>query len=87
MLHLRIKNTYLSAQCNRLRGRRGHGKATVAVGHSILVAAYYILERNVPYAGLGGDWFIRRDSQDRHVKKLVSQLKDLGYEVTIAHAA
>ena len=41
----------------------------------------YILERNVPYAELGGDWFIHRDSQDRHVKKLVSQLKDLGYEV------
>ena len=81
------KNTYLAAQYSRLRGRRGQGKATVAVGHSILVAAYYILERNVPYADLGGDWFIRRDTHERHAKKLVSELKALGYEVTIEHAA
>ncbi len=83
----RTKNTYFGAQYNRLHGRRGHEKATVAVGHSILVAAYYILEHNVPYADIGEDWFIRRDSQDRHAKKLVSQLKALGYEVTIEHAA
>jgi transposase len=83
----RTKITYLAAQYNRLHGRRGHGNATVAVGHSILVASYYILERNVAYADLGGDWFLRRDTQERHVKKLVSQLKALGYEVTIEHAA
>jgi len=45
----RTKDTYLSAQYQRLRGRRGTAKATKAVGHSILVAAYHILDRGVPY--------------------------------------
>ena len=29
----RTKNTYLAAQYQRLRGRRGHSKAITAVGH------------------------------------------------------
>jgi transposase len=32
------KDTYLSAQYRRLRGRRGHKKALGAVKHSIIVA-------------------------------------------------
>jgi transposase len=83
----RTKDTYLAAQYQRLRGRRGHARATVAVGHSILVAAYHILDRGVPYEDLGGDWFIRRNSPERHAQKLVSQLKALGYEVKVERAA
>jgi hypothetical protein len=41
----RTKGTYLQAQYYRLKGRRGHAEATVAVEHSILVAAYHILDR------------------------------------------
>src|SRR5438067_375464 len=35
----RTKGTYLSAQYQRLRGRRGHQQATIAARHSILHAA------------------------------------------------
>src|SRR6266542_4432718 len=79
----RSKGTYLSAQYYRLKGRRGANKATVAVGHSILVAAYHILDRGVPYEDLGADYFLHRHDPERHANKLVRQLRALGYEVKI----
>lgn len=78
------KDTYLSAQYKRLRARRGHAKATVAVGHSILVAAFHILDKGVPYADLGADWFVTRHSPERHTKKLVTQLNALGFRVQLS---
>lgn len=57
---IRSKNTYLRAQYEQVKRRRGHKKAIVAVAHSILIAAYHILKANVPYKGLGGDHFARR---------------------------
>jgi transposase len=42
----RTKNTYLSAQYRRLATRRGKKRAAVAVGHTILVIAYCLLERS-----------------------------------------
>lgn len=82
----RTKGTYLSVQYARLRGRRGPAKATIAVGHSILVAVYHMLERGVPYEDLGDEWFLRRYDPERHASKLVGQLTALGYDVTIEPA-
>jgi transposase len=80
----RTKATYLAAHYARLRGRRGSAKATVAVGHSILVAAYYILTRREPYHDLGPDYFTRRrDSREHHAGRLVRQLQALGYCVSL----
>jgi hypothetical protein len=45
----RTKNTYLSAQYHRLAGRRGKKKATIAVGHSILVIIYHLLRDQQTY--------------------------------------
>jgi transposase len=78
----RTKDTYLAAQYQRLRGRRGGAKATKAVGHSILVAAYHILDRGQPYQDLGADWFVRRRPEVQ-ARKLISQLNSLGYQVTL----
>jgi transposase len=81
----RTKGSYLSAHYQRLRGRRGHQKATVATGHSILVAAYCILSRGVPYSDLGDDYFIRRQAEHakRYRNRLVRQLERLGHKVTL----
>ena len=79
----RAKGTYLAAQYARLKPRRGHAKATVAVEHSILVAVFHILDRNVPYADLGADWFLRRNDPARHAERLARQIRNLGFEVTI----
>jgi transposase len=81
----RSKGTYLSAQYQRLRGRRGHQKATIAVAHSILVAAWHILSHDIEYADLGEDYFIRRQAEhtDRYRNRLIHQLEKLGHKVTI----
>jgi transposase len=79
----RSKGTYLAAQHARLKGRRGSRKATVAVGHSILVSAYHILERHVPYEDLGADYFVHRHDRKRRAAKLIRQLQAIGYRVTL----
>jgi transposase len=53
----KTKDTYLSAQYRRLATRRGKRRALVALGHSILVSAYHILTRRVPYRELGPLYF------------------------------
>lgn len=82
----RTKNTYLAAQFWRLAGRRGRKRAAVAVGHSILVIAYHVLDRRQPYTDLGGDYFVSRLSEQAHTRRLVRQLEALGHKVTIEPA-
>ena len=79
----RTKDTYFAAQYARLKGRRGHGRATVAVAHSILVVAFHILDRATPYQELGADYFLRRHDPARQATKLIRQLNTLGYRVTL----
>jgi transposase len=78
----RTKNTYLAAQYQRLRGRRGHSKAVTAVGHSILTAAWHMLQTGELYNDLGGDYFTNRDP-DRVTRRLLRQLEALGHNVTL----
>jgi transposase len=81
----RSKGTYLNAQYQRLRGRRGHQKATIAVAHSILVAAWHILSQEVPWQDLGEDYFIRRQAEhaQHYRNRLIRQLEKLGHKVTL----
>ena len=78
----RTNDSYLAAQYQRLRGRRGHSKAVSAVGHSILTAAWHMLQTGELYHDLGGDYFIRQNP-DRLTKRLVRQLQALGHQVTL----
>jgi len=78
----RTKNSYLSAQYQRLRGRRGHAKAVTAVGHSILTTAWHMLSTGELYRDLGSDYFIRQHP-DRLARRLVRQLEALGHHVTL----
>jgi transposase len=78
----RSRDTYLSAQYWRLARRIGKKKAAVAVGHSILVIAWYLLANDCDYADLGGDYFAHRDA-DRTRQRAVAQLQALGYRVTL----
>jgi transposase len=77
---------YLSTQHARLTARRGMGRAAVAVAHSILVSAYYILLRDEPYRELGADWLARRNDE-AHTRRLVAQLERLGHTVTLDQPA
>lgn len=78
------KATYLAAQYHRLAAKRGRKRAIVAVGHSILVIAYYVLARQQPYAELGPTYFDERDRQATE-RRLVRRLEQLGLTVTIEH--
>jgi len=76
------KGGYLSAQYRRLALQRGQNRAIVAVGHTILVAAYYILRDEMEYHDLGSDHFDRL-RRERTVSHLVSRLQRLGYHVAL----
>jgi transposase len=78
----KTKDSYLAAQYQRLRGRRGHSKAVTAVGHSILTAAWHMLINGELYNDPGGDYFSRQDP-DRTTRRLVRQLEALGHNVTL----
>jgi transposase len=83
---VRTKDVYLAAQYQRLRARRGHGRALGAVKHSILCACWHILTTGELYRELGGDYFTRRDPE-RATRRLVAQLERLGHQVTLQAAA
>lgn len=82
----RTRDTYLSAQFWRLARRIGKKKAAVAVAHSILVICWHLLSDDCDYDDLGGDYFTRRN-QDRQRDRLVNQLHNLGYRVSLDRPA
>lgn len=83
----RTKNTYLAAQFAHIAARRGHNRAQVAVAHSILVAAYWMLVRDEPYADLGPTWLTDRGAEQARTRRLVQQLEALGHTVILDPAA
>ena len=66
MAATRTNDVYLAAQYQRLRPRRGHGRALGAVKHSILCACWHMLTTGELYRDPGGDYFTQRDPQTRH---------------------
>lgn len=83
----RTRDTYLSAQFWRLSRRIGKKKAAMAVGHSILVAAWHILHDDVDYHDLGADWFTRKVNNDHRRDQAIRNLHELGYRVTLEQVA
>ncbi len=57
----------------------------MAVAHSILQIAYYLLARQEPYRELGGDFDKLRPANT--TKRLVTRLEKLGYKATLEMAA
>ncbi|HEY2176136.1 MAG TPA: IS110 family transposase [Mycobacteriales bacterium] len=82
----RSRDTYLSAQFWRLARRIGKKKAAIAVAHSILVICWHLLTDDCDYDDLGGDYFTRRNT-DRQRDRLINQLHNLGYRVTLEKPA
>jgi transposase len=80
----RARGTYLQSQFRHLAYARGKGtkKAIVAVAHSILIAAWYILKKNVPYQDLGPE-HLRRTNPEKIKRHLVTKLEALGYRVSL----
>jgi transposase len=73
----RTKNTYLSSKYKSLVGRRGKKRAVIAIGHKILIAAYFIIKEKVEYNELGEDYLnnFRKDKLVEYYKKQLGKLE------------
>ena len=79
--------THLGARYRRLAARRGANRAKLAVGHSLLTAAWHMITTDSPHHDLGEDHYTRRINPDRRRHRLTTQLEQLGYTVTLTPAA
>jgi len=82
----RTKGTYLRSKYDSLAGRRGKKRALVAVGHKIILAAYFILKNKESYKELGGG-FLDKKNREKQIKRHLRQLRDLGVNVSQFEAA
>jgi transposase len=83
----RTHDTYLAARYHRLVRHRGKPRALVAVGHSILEAAWHIMANGVDYHDLGADHFAHTGNPERRAQRLSNQLRTMGYRVTLEKEA
>jgi transposase len=83
---IKVKNSYLAAQFQRLKARRGAKKAILAVAASMLTAIYHMLKNGTDYHDLGPEHFSRRD-RSKTILRLVRRLNDLGCDVTVTPQA
>ena len=81
----RKKASYLQAQFQRLRHRRGPKKAICAVAASILTAVYHMLRDGTFYQDLGAEHF-RRTSPETQANRLARQIAKLGYTCVLTPA-
>ena len=81
----RKKDSYLQAQFQRLRHRRGPKKAICAVAASILTAVYHMLRDGTFYQDLGAEHF-HRASPNEQAHRLARQIAKLGFTCTLAPA-
>ena len=82
----RTKGTYLRSKYDSLVGRRGKKRALVAIGHKILIAAYFILKDKVAYKELGAE-FLQELKKEKQIKRHIQLLKDLGVDVELKEVA
>ena len=78
----RTEGSYLKDKFHRLKARRGALRAALAIAHKILVAAYHMLAKNLPYCDLG-EAYLDQISQTRTIANLKRRLDRLGYKVTL----
>ena len=82
----RKTNSFLGHTFRRLEVRIGGKKAAVAVGHKILVIVYHLLNEGTMYNDGRYDRPDRKQ-EARQVKRALSMLKTLGYQVQLSPAA
>jgi transposase len=81
------RDSYCRAQYHRLAARRGKKRALVAVGHSLLAAAWHVIHDDVSYQELGALHFLTHVDPARQTRRLITQLQQLGYQVQLSPAS
>lgn len=80
--------TFLGKRYRRLATRRGKKRAVVAVGRSILIIVWHLLDDpQARYTDLGADYYERKANTARSRRNHIRQLEALGYTVTLEPAA
>jgi hypothetical protein len=79
--HLPVGAVLAAGPSHRQAGRPPSPWAT-----QVLVIAWHLLADDCDYQDLGGDYFIRRDT-DRARQRAVAQLQALGYRVVLEPVA
>lgn len=79
------KGCFLASSYRRVRSRRGHQKAIMAVAHRQLVIVFHLLHRGGTYRELGEDFHARRHAEKAAMRH-VAGLQRLGYYVTLQKA-
>jgi transposase len=81
-------DTFLGARYRRIARRRGKKRAIVAVGRSILVIVWHLLQNSdTRFHDLGAEHFTRYLNPDTKKRTHIRQLEALGYTVTLTPAA
>jgi transposase len=83
----RTKGSYFGAQYRQIARRRGPNKAAVAVAHSLIELVWHLLSTGELFKDLGDDYFTARQDPERRTRRLVAQLEELGFNVTLEAAA
>ncbi len=78
----RSKDTYFAAKFRRIASRRGPMKALVALEHAMLIAIWNMVNTGSYFTDPGGDFYSRLDP-DKAKNRAISQLKRMGYAVTL----
>ena len=78
----RKKGSYLGVLYRRVRGRRGHQKAIMAVAHQLLTVIYHMLKHNQPYKEPGTAYYDEKRKPEI-TRRLVQRLQRLGYQVML----
>ncbi len=82
----RTKHSYFGAQYRQIARRRGPNKAAVAVAHSLIELVWHLLSTGEVYEDLGEDYFTKRQDPQRRARRLIAQLEELGFTVTLEAA-
>jgi transposase len=80
-------DTFLGARYRRIAKRRGKKRAIVAIGRSLLVIIWHLLnDEQSTFHDLGADHFDRHLDPDTQKRRHIRKLEALGYNVTLAPA-
>jgi len=78
----RTKGTYLRSKYERLVGRRGKKRAIIALGHKILIAAYFVIRDKTAYKELGYE-HLTQLNRTAKIKRHLKQLSEMGIQLRI----
>jgi transposase len=81
-------DTFLGERYRRIARRRGNKRAVVAIGRSILIIIWQLLnDENAHFIDLGSGYYQTRINLNRKMRNHIRELQNLGYRVTLEPAA